>query len=255
MKKENKAFSYIKAKGFYIALAVCIVGASAAAWSLANRTLDQIDDHNGQIVGESVSGEEKQWGSSQPQSSSGAAPTQEQQKDVSKPSPSASSSSQPESSAGSVTKPIESSKADAQQPAQQTVSYRWPMAAGEVINPFSGENLVKNKTLNVWRVHDAVDIKGEKGAAVLAVGDGKVAAISADALWGGMIQLEHADGTVTVYSGVTADKSLKTGQQVKAGDAIGVLDQIPVEIAMEPHIHLTMSKNGKAVDPETLLAK
>ena len=127
------------------------------------------------------------------------------------------------------------------------------VAGGQVITPYSGGELVKNKTLNVWRSHDALDIGGGQDAPVLAVGDGVIAAISNDPLWGGMIQLEHPDGHVTVYSGVRVDPALKTGGKVKAGDTLGTLDQIPAEISLDPHIHLEMSKNGVSVDPTQLL--
>ncbi len=250
--KENKFFSYIKAKGFYIALAVCIVGASATAWTLANRTLDSIDKNNGRVVDQNVSTEDKQWPDSQPPASP-QVPAGESQEDITKPSQGSSSSSASPSSAGKVTKPADTSTAQGLQPTQQTVSYQWPIAGGQVITPYSGGELVKNKTLNVWRSHDALDIGGGQDAPVLAVGDGVIAAISNDPLWGGMIQLEHPDGHVTVYSGVRVDPALKTGGKVKAGDTLGTLDQIPAEISLDPHIHLEMSKNGVSVDPTQLL--
>ena len=50
MPNNNRITGLIKAKGFYIALALCIVGASAAAWATAARTLDSIEENNRQIV-------------------------------------------------------------------------------------------------------------------------------------------------------------------------------------------------------------
>ena len=65
MGNKNTAIQFLKDKGFYIALAVCIVGAAAAAWATAARTLDSIDENNRQIVEQGVSGEEKpSWSSS-----------------------------------------------------------------------------------------------------------------------------------------------------------------------------------------------
>lgn len=249
--KENQVFRYIKAKGFYIALAVCIVGASATAWTLANRTLDSIDRHNSQVAQEQQPAEETPWPNSNP---ADPTPAEGHQEEITKPSlPRSSSSSAPESSAGSVTKPADSSTAQVLQPVQQTVSYQWPIQGGEVLTPYSAGQLVKNKTLNVWRAHDALDIGGPEGAVVLAVGDAVVADISNDPLWGGRIQLDHPDGHRTVYSGVKADAQLKVGQQVQGGAPLGTLDPIPAEVSMPPHIHLEMTKKGVAVDPTQLL--
>lgn len=244
---KNQVFRYIKAKGFYIALAVCIVGASATAWTLANRTLESIDRHNGQLTQEPQSREETPW-------SVAPTPAEGRQEDIIKPSPPPpSSSSASESSAGSVTKPVDSSAAQVLQPVQQQLSYQWPIQGGEVLTPYSAGQLVKNKTLNVWRAHDALDIGGGEGAVVLAVGDAVVADISTDPLWGGRVLLDHPDGHRTAYSGLKADPKLKVGQQVKAGAPLGIIDQIPAEVSMPPHIHLEMTKKGVAVDPTQLL--
>ena len=50
MGNKNTIIQFVRDKGFYIALAVCIVGASAAAWATASRTLDSIEKNNRQIV-------------------------------------------------------------------------------------------------------------------------------------------------------------------------------------------------------------
>ena len=46
MAKNNKFKTFLKDKGFYLALALCIIGASAAAWATANKTLENIDERN-----------------------------------------------------------------------------------------------------------------------------------------------------------------------------------------------------------------
>ena len=65
MGNRNTAIQFLRDKGFYIALAVCIVGAAGAAWATASRTLDSIEENNRQIVEQGISGEEKpSWSSS-----------------------------------------------------------------------------------------------------------------------------------------------------------------------------------------------
>ncbi|MEA5010383.1 MAG: M23 family metallopeptidase [Angelakisella sp.] len=249
--KENKVFTYIKEKGFYIALAVCIVGASGAAWVTANRTLDSIEENNQKVVENSVSGEEKKWGYSELQEAS--EPAAKNSDNVVKPSPSSSSSSRPSSSSS---KPSEQPKVSTGQNAgqkQQVSSYILPVASLEVINPYSKGQLVKNQTLNVWRTHDGVDMKGNKGDTVVCVADGTVLSVVTDPLWGGTVQVQHPDGYVSVYCGVSVDSAVKKDAAVKSGQAIGTLDQIPAEVSMDTHLHFSVMKNGKYIDPAEII--
>ena len=258
MGNKNTVIRFLKDKGFYIALAVCIVGATAAAWATASRTLDSIEQNNRQIVEQGVSGEEKpQWSSSSTAplapSSSSAEDAQKPIPNTEKPSPSSSSAqpsfSVPAPSSGSA----EDAAAPVPQPEQQTFVYTRPLEGGKVINPYSGGQLVKNMTLNVWRTHDAIDLQGEKGAVVRAIGDGKVVSVTNDALWGGMVQVEHPDGYTSCYSGLAVKEGIKAGEQVVSGQEIGTLGDIPAEISAEPHLHLSLMKDGKAVDPGQVL--
>ena len=116
-----------------------------------------------------------------------------------------------------------------------------------MLAPYSGGELVKNQTLNVWRTHDAVDIAGEKGARIFAAGDGEIVAVSNDPLWGGMVQIKHPDGYTSSYSGVDLLATLQAGQQVTAGQELGTLGDIPAEISSEPHLHFALSRAGRAV--------
>ena len=42
MNQNHRIWSFIKAKGFYIALALCITGAGTAAWLTAQNTISGI---------------------------------------------------------------------------------------------------------------------------------------------------------------------------------------------------------------------
>ncbi len=254
--KENKVFSYIKDKGFYIALAVCIVGASAAAWVTASRTLDSIDESNRQIVDRSVSGEEKKWGYSELQPASEppvSQPAAKDTKEIEKPSQSSSSSPAPSSAASSSSAPAGASSGQGGGQGALRWDYTPPVASVKVLNAYSGGQLVKNQTLNVWRTHDGVDLAGSKGDKVLCVGDGTVVSVVTDPLWGGTVSIQHPDGYVSVYCGVAADPAVKKDAQVKAGQALGTLDQIPAEISMDSHLHFAVMKDGKYVDPALLV--
>ena len=255
MPQNNKISLFMKDKGFYIVLAVCIVGASAAAWVTANKTLDSIEENNKKIVEQSVSGEEKIWKDDSPGISIPDTPVPAEQpvSEAEKPLPSSSSQPPASSSSGNTADSVAGSEQPKQQQSSPALSYVLPLDSLGVITSYSNGELVKNKTLNVWRTHDGVDLRAEKGAAVKAVADGTVAEVRVDPLWGGTITLTHSDGHVTTYCGVTVDKNLKKDSQVKSGQQLGTVSEIPAEISMESHIHLTFRKDDKYVDPATLL--
>ena len=48
---------------------------------------------------------------------------------------------------------------------------------GEVLNPFSHNELVRSSTLNVWKTHDGVDIAGNLSEKVKSMSDGTVSAV------------------------------------------------------------------------------
>ena len=260
MRNKNTVIQFIKDKGFYIALAVCIVGAAAAAWATAARTLDSIQENNRQIVEQGVSGEEKpSWNSSSTADRSGASdnhreketektiPNTEKPSSSSTSAPSSSSAAEPSSGSGQAA-------AEPQTPqGSPTFVYTRPLAELDVIGPYSGGRLVKNKTLNVWRTHDAVDLKGEKGEKVFAIGDGKVVSAENDTLWGGVVQIQHPDGVTSTYSGLVIGENIKADAEVKTGDEIGTLGDIPAEISAETHLHLALAREGKPVDPGEVL--
>lgn len=250
MPKNMNMKTFLRDKGFYLVLAVCIVGASAAAWLTANKTLDSIEENNRKIVEQNVTGEEKQWQESIPlEIPESAAPVQEMLPGISEPQVSPTLPS----AAPSSTVSTELSESDAEQlkPEQRLEQspYTLPMVSLAVIQPYSKGELVKNKTLNVWRTHDAVDLKGDRDSSVTAVSDGVITTIGIDPLWGGFIEIKHPDGCSSSYSGVSADKNLKKGANVKGGQKLGTLGDIPAEISMEPHLHFSIKKNGVFLDP------
>ena len=46
---------------------------------------------------------------------------------------------------------------------------------------------------------------------------------------------------------------IKAGTEVLAGEELGTLGEIPAEISAEPHLHLALTREGKAVDPAEVL--
>lgn len=247
---KSKFSKFMAGKGFYIALAVCVIGAGTAAWVAVDKTIARIDDSNSQII--------EQNNVTTPQEPTYGFPDLEEagkaQSGVNKPS--ASSSSQASSSQPSKadTKPQEQSVGVPGQQSVQTSSYILPLS-GEIFGQYSNGELVKNVTLKEWRTHDGIDIKAEKGAEVKAVCDGKVTSVKDDPLMGTTIEILHSGDVTSVYCGLAKDVAVKADTVVKVGQIIGTVDEIPCEISLDPHLHFAMKIDGKWVDPLKTMGK
>lgn len=112
---------------------------------------------------------------------------------------------------------------------------------------YSDGQLAYSVTMGDWRTHDGTDFAGEFGQKVKALADGKVTAVVENPLWGTVITVDHGMEVISRYYGVKP--GVKAGDNVKVGDTLGTLIAIPCEVADGPHLHLEMSIDGKTVDP------
>ncbi len=119
-----------------------------------------------------------------------------------------------------------------------------------VINPFSGSELVKNETTGSWQTHNGADISAVPGSEVFVVYDGEVTAVNNDPLWGVTVTIDHHNGFISKYCSLADDLSVQTGDKLVKGDVLGVIgDTADIESALEPHLHIELTHNGKYVDP------
>ena len=122
--------------------------------------------------------------------------------------------------------------------------------SGESIFGYSMEALSYNQTTRDWRVHNGVDLAAEAGAEVKAAADGQVYTVFEDDAMGTTVVIEHTDGYTTQYSSLMPDPPVSEGQKVKAGDIIGCVgNTAAAESSMGPHLHFSVSKDGKVIDP------
>lgn len=265
---QSKFSKFLSSKGFYIALAVCIVGTGAAAWVAIDSTMSSITAQDEKKLKNSPpvssvapKASEPDWGFGEmisgPEVTTKDVEKKKEdvpvEKQTATPSPDSSSSSSEERKASSSSDPSEAvlkpSEKQPVSPVPQPLAFTLPIMS-EVFSPFSGGELVKNKTLNDWRTHDGIDIKSEKGTPVMACADGIVSNIYDDALWGTCMEIEHGGGLTSVYCGLDkASVTLKMGDEVKVKSNIGTLDKIPCEISLDNHLHFGMKQAGKWVNP------
>ncbi len=138
-------------------------------------------------------------------------------------------------------------------PASAPLRFRMP-SDGSITSGFSGDELIFCATMCDWRVHNGIDISGELKDEVRACADGIVEGFVEDMLYGNTAIVRHADDSVLYYCGLDDTQMVSTGLQVKAGDLIGYIGQIPCELDDGPHIHLSLMKDGQFIDPATILS-
>lgn len=126
---------------------------------------------------------------------------------------------------------------------------------GSVSKAFSRDELVKNVTTGDWRIHKGIDIKGASGDRINSVCDGTVTELVDSALWGTVVTVDHDNGFVAKYCGLRKDSTVKPGDEIKAGDKIGLLDEIPLEKDDGFHLHFELYKDGKTISPSEYLGK
>ena len=125
---------------------------------------------------------------------------------------------------------------------------------GEVIGNYSLEVLAYDETMGDWRTHSGVDLAASPGEKVQAVAGGEVTSVFRDALMGWTVCVTHPDGLISTYCNLEAEPPVEVGAQVSTGQVIGAVgDTAAAESAKPPHLHLEMHRDGRTVDPATVL--
>ena len=126
---------------------------------------------------------------------------------------------------------------------------------GEILAPFSGGELVKSETTGVWKTHDGIDIKAERGTPVKAMNKGEVTQVREDPLWGYTVIIDHGSGIMGYYYSLSSAVAVKEGDKVQSGQTIGAVgDTAEIEAAMPSHLHFALKRNGSWIDPLDYIA-
>ena len=249
--KKTRFRNFLKGKGFYIALTLCLVGATGAAYIAVSSAFNDVKNQNNlKNTSSTVSEVQNQWGFQsdtqvdKPQSNVGVT------------SGSSEPSSSPDLSASSSVTQQDSTGNQSELPTEadlQNLLFAYPIS-GEVINAFSNHELVYDKTLNDWRTHNGTDIFASPGTVVSSMGDGVVTKVETDPMWGTVVTIDHGSNVVSVYKGLAEGVNVAVDESVSIGQTIGsVSEGIPAEIGLQPHLHFEVLQNGEYVDPIPLI--
>ena len=127
------------------------------------------------------------------------------------------------------------------------VTFANPLSSGFISKEFSIEMPIFSNTMNDYRVHKGIDIEAEKGAPVMAISDGNVECIYDDAMMGHCISVNHGNGLVSYYMGLSDEicDGITEGAPVYCGQVLSsVGDSTLVEIGENDHLHLEILKKS-----------
>ena len=125
---------------------------------------------------------------------------------------------------------------------------------GEIIKKYSVDNVVYYETLDVWKIHEGIDIKAEEGASISVIESGKVISTKKDPLYGQIIVVEHGQGYKSIYCNLQEEILVKEGDAVKKGTVIAKVGSTAIcEKKEGPHLHFEVTKDSKYIDPNTIL--
>lgn len=118
---------------------------------------------------------------------------------------------------------------------------------------YSDTVLVFSPTMEDYRAHFGVDLRGEIGQEVMAVADGVVKNIWQDPFMGTCVSIEHDKNVVSYYKNLdpVVKEGLVIGASVSKGDVIGAIGESAMnEVAQDPHLHFELMIKDKHVDPK-----
>ncbi len=123
---------------------------------------------------------------------------------------------------------------------------------GQIINAFSGNELVLFPSLDMWRTHNGIDIKADKDTIVVAALAGTVTEVYSNEADGGVVVISHSDKAKTLYAGL-GEVLVEEGDKVNAGKQIGKIGEMPKELDLSYHLHFEYIVDGDNKDPAKYL--
>lgn len=120
------------------------------------------------------------------------------------------------------------------------IKWRLTSRCGWRGDPFTG----------VKQYHPGIDMACPTGTPIFAALGGKVLQGGFSRIYGNYVIIDHGNGYQTLY-GHMSKRISSTGDYVQQGQKIGLVGSTGYSTG--PHLHWTVYKNGKVVDPLTLI--
>ena len=124
---------------------------------------------------------------------------------------------------------------------------------GQISKDYDNERLQYSQTMQQWETHEGIDISCDIGSEVKAAAEGKVVDIlKEDAVlhnlkagYGITVVIDHGNNIRTIYSNLSDDVKVKTGDTVKQGQVIGTVGDSAIREAVSiegSHLHFEIGR-------------
>lgn len=249
-KKSGAVIKFLKEKGYYIVLGLCVVAVGVSGFLFVKTAADRSSaaDQTGETtlsVPLTPAGSDSRQPTEDKRTSAGAGVQQKPSGQESAPSKTPTA----QEDAAETAAP----DASVTVPAPAAIATVRPLS-GETIYDYSVDALAYNETTQDWRTHNGIDIAAAAGDQVLAARDGIVSAVYEDNAFGTTVVVRHENGYESHYGNLAADTAVTAGQAVKAGELLGTVgDSATIELAQASHLHFAVLRDGAPVNPEAFL--
>ncbi len=220
-----------KSRLTYAVLTCCMIAVSVGAWGAANGNRDRITSEN-----------------TEPYQTVFNIPSENVEADVP-------ITDVPDTRVYEETETTEMTTLDESDNTPYTGNFALPTASQFITKDYSDGAMVYSNTMQDWRIHNGIDFGDSRGQAVMAIHDGVVTEVKKDALWGTSVTIDHGQGVVAKYCGLSADNVPEEGCHVEKYAVIGTIDTIPIESKDGPHLHFEITVDGKTADPLKVINK
>ncbi|PWU43734.1 peptidase M23 [Micromonospora globispora] len=118
--------------------------------------------------------------------------------------------------------------------------------------PLQGYDFNSPYGMRWGKLHTGIDLVAPEGTPFVAIHDGTVTKAGWFGGYGYAVIVQHPDGSEAIY-GHSSEVSVREGQQVKAGDQLGLVGNTGHSYGS--HLHLEIHVNGEPLDPVPWLQK
>ena len=141
---------------------------------------------------------------------------------------------------------------ESSQPVSGKGGFTWPVPFTDRVTSVFGMRIHPIKKTE--KFHNGIDIAaaGVNGKPVVAFAAGKVTYSGFIGGYGQTVIISHSNGQESLY-GHLSSLAVKTGQKVKSGVKVGAVGS--TGLSTGPHLHFTVKKNGKAINPMSFFKK
>lgn len=131
-------------------------------------------------------------------------------------------------------------------PTEAPALWQSPVAELTVLQGFDTQRLTPTGIVGLWRVHDMLHIDAYRDETITSVHDGAILQVTTPGPFGASVLVDHGEGYVAEYAGLSETAELQPGQHVRTGEAIGYagFDGLRLRVTLE----------GVPIDPMGLLA-